>query len=72
MVIRVTVKLNSRTSCLDQVGDGLWIARITSPPREGKANEELIALVARHFGCRRADVTIKSGTSGRAKLVEIK
>jgi uncharacterized protein YggU (UPF0235/DUF167 family) len=40
-------------------------------PVEGKANQELIALVARQFGCRKSAVSIKSGASGRMKLVRI-
>jgi hypothetical protein len=51
--------------------DGTWTARLKSPPVEGKANEELIALVARTFRCRKAAVAIKSGASGRTKLVKI-
>ena len=47
------------------------MAKLKSPPVDGKANEELIALVARQFGCRRADVSIKSGASGRMKLVRV-
>ena len=31
----------------------------------------LVALVAEHFGCRKADVSIKSGASGRMKLVTV-
>jgi uncharacterized protein YggU (UPF0235/DUF167 family) len=38
---------------------------------DGKANEELIALLAKHFECRKVDVSIKSGASGRMKLVRI-
>jgi len=38
---------------------------------DGKANEELITLVAKHFQCRKSDVSIKSGSSGRLKLVRI-
>jgi len=40
-------------------------------PIEGKANKELIALVASHFHCMKAAVSIKSGASGRMKLVRI-
>jgi uncharacterized protein (TIGR00251 family) len=69
--IRVKVKPNSRVSTLEQGSDGVWLARLKSPPVDGKANAELIGLVAKHFGCRKADVTIKSGASGRMKLVEI-
>jgi uncharacterized protein YggU (UPF0235/DUF167 family) len=38
---------------------------------DGKANAELIALVAEHFRCRRAQVTIRAGAGGRRKLVQI-
>lgn len=42
-----------------------------SPPVDGKANAELIELVAERFGCRKAAVSIKAGTAGRVKLVRI-
>ena len=42
-----------------------------SPPVDGKANAELIALVAERFGCKKAAVSIKAGASGRMKLVRI-
>jgi uncharacterized protein (TIGR00251 family) len=70
-VIQVKVKPNARTSELQPGDDGLWLAQLKSPPVDGKANAELIALVAKHFGCRKADVTIKRGAAGRVKLVEI-
>ena len=70
-VIQVKVKPNSRVSSFEQAEGGTWLARLRSPPVDGKANEELIALLAKHFGCRKADVSIKSGASGRMKLVRI-
>lgn len=70
-VIQVKVKPNSRVSSFEQAEDGSWLAKLKSPPVDGKANEELIALLASHFRCRKADVTIKSGASGRMKLVRI-
>ena len=70
-VIQVRVKPNARASLLEQKEDGTWMAQIKSPPVDGKANEELIALVAQHFGCRKSDVRIKSGGSGRLKLIQI-
>ena len=70
-IIEVKVKPGARASALSQAEDGTWLARVKSPPIEGKANEELIALVARHFGCRRSAVSIRSGASGRTKLVRI-
>jgi uncharacterized protein (TIGR00251 family) len=70
-ILQIKVKPNSRTSLLEQREDGTWLAQLKSPPVEGKANEELLALVAKHFRCRKAEVSIKAGASGRVKLVRI-
>jgi len=70
-VIQVKVKPSSRVSALEEMDDGTWLAQIKSPPVDGKANEELIGLVAKQFGCRKSEVSIKSGASSRTKLVRI-
>jgi uncharacterized protein (TIGR00251 family) len=69
--IQVKVKPNARASLLEQSSDGTWTAQIKSAPVDGKANEELISLVAKHFGLRKADVSIKSGGSSRLKLLSL-
>ena len=71
VTLQIRVKPRSRVSDLSQAADGTWTARLKAPPVDGKANEELIALVAEHFQCRRAAVEIKSGASGRLKLVRV-
>lgn len=70
-ILRVKVTARSRVSSLTQAADGTWIAKLKSPPVDGKANAELIALVAEQFGCSKAAVSIKSGASGRMKLLQI-
>jgi uncharacterized protein (TIGR00251 family) len=72
MIIQIKVKPNSRASRLEQNEDGTWLAQLKSPPVDGKANEELITLVAGHFSRRKSDVSIKSGASSRTKLVQIR
>jgi uncharacterized protein (TIGR00251 family) len=69
--LQVKVKPNARTSSLVQGEDGTWLATLKSPPVDGKANAELVALVADHFRCPKAAVSIKSGASGRMKLVRV-
>ena len=69
--IQVKVKPKSRMSVLEESPSGVWLARLKSPPVDGKANEELIALVARHFACRKSAVSITSGASARMKLIRI-
>lgn len=71
MMLQVKVKPRARVSELVEEPDGTWVARLKSPPVDGKANAELVGLVAQRFGCARAAVSIKSGASGRLKLVRI-
>lgn len=70
-VMEIRVKPGARQSQLVQAEDGSWLAQLKAPPVEGKANQELIALVARHFRCARSAVSIKSGAASRRKLVRI-
>jgi hypothetical protein len=69
--LQIKVKPNARASALEQAADGTWVARVKAPPVDGKANAELVELVAAHFGCRKSAVVIRSGASGRMKLVRI-
>jgi uncharacterized protein (TIGR00251 family) len=71
-IIQVKVTPRARQSSLTQQPDGTWSAKLKSPPVDGKANAELIALVAEQFGCKKAAVSIRAGASGRMKLVRVK
>ena len=71
LTLQVKVKPRARASLLLQTYDGHWLAQIKSPPVDGKANSELIALISEAFGCRRSAVSIRIGASGRMKLVDI-
>ncbi|HSC89696.1 MAG TPA: DUF167 domain-containing protein [Polyangiaceae bacterium] len=70
-VISLKVKPNARRSRLEEQPDGSYRAELAAPPVDGKANEELIRLVAEHFGVPRRLVTIQSGAGARLKLVAI-
>jgi uncharacterized protein (TIGR00251 family) len=71
VTLQIKAKPRDKVSSLEQAEDGTWIARLKSPPEDGKANKELIGLVAKHFGCRASAVVIKAGGSGRMKLVQV-
>jgi uncharacterized protein (TIGR00251 family) len=70
-VIRVKVRPSARETLLEEQEDGSYIARLTAPPVDGKANAELVTLVAKHFGVTRSAVTIKVGAGSRVKLVSV-
>ena len=67
----VKAKPNARLSSLTRQDDGTWLAQLKSAPVDGKANAELIGLVARHFGCAKSSVSIKTGAGSKLKRVEI-
>ena len=74
MILGVQVKPNARQTRIvgfAPSGPGAGrtvILAIAAPPIDGKANDELISLVATRFHCRRSAISIKSGASGRTLL----
>jgi uncharacterized protein (TIGR00251 family) len=70
-VIRINVKPGSRESQLEELNNGSSFVTLRSPPVDGKANAELIAVVAKHFKVSKSAVTIKSGAGARIKQVTI-
>ena len=70
-ILMVKAKPNSRVSALTKQDDGTWLAQLKSPPVGGKANAELIGLVARQFGCAKSAVDIKTGAGSKLKRVVV-
>lgn len=68
---RIKVKLFSKQQSIKEEPDGSFIVHLQSPPVDGKANEELIKLLAKKFDLPKSYIRIKSGLSSRQKLVEI-
>ena len=71
ITLQIRVKPNARVSELIEEADGSWSARVKAPAVDGRANEALIALVARRFDCPKSAVSIRHGGRGRTKLVAI-
>jgi uncharacterized protein YggU (UPF0235/DUF167 family) len=63
-LLRVKVKPNARASSFKQSPEGTWLAGVKSPPVDGKANQELIALVAATSAAR--SPPCRSGADHRA------
>ena len=71
MKISVKVKPNSKKNEVVRQEDGSLLVRVTSPPVEGKANYQLLELLAEHFKRPKRDITILKGMKGHLKIVEI-
>ena len=76
--VRLALRLTPRASKNDvdgvvQDGEGrpLLKLRLVAPPVEGAANEALIAFLAKALSLRKADITIRSGETGRVKILHL-
>ncbi|MGC8867436.1 MAG: DUF167 domain-containing protein [Elusimicrobiales bacterium] len=71
MKISIRVKpLSSKKEVL-KIDDKHYEIKLTSPPSEGKANNELREILADYFNISKSSVLIISGHRSRNKIVEI-
>lgn len=74
MSLQITIKVipnTGKTGCeIDK--NGFLKCKLKSPPEKGKANDELIKLIAKKLDLPLKDVTILLGKTARIKKVQIK
>jgi uncharacterized protein (TIGR00251 family) len=51
--------------------DGALVVALKAPPVDGKANAELVKLLAGALGVKKRAVRIASGHNGRRKVIDI-
>jgi hypothetical protein len=76
--VRLALRLTPRASRngVDGIGEDaegrpLLKLRLVAPPVEGAANTALIAFLAKSLSLRQADITIRSGETGRVKILHL-
>lgn len=69
--VDLRVQPGASRSCLVGVAEGRLRVRLASPPVDGRANTELLSLLARELGVRPREVTLVAGLTGRSKTVRI-
>ncbi|MFP4253664.1 MAG: DUF167 domain-containing protein [Halothece sp.] len=69
--LSVKVKPNAKQQKIETGDNGELIVRLQSPPVNGKANAELIKLLAKTYGVKKSQINIKSGLTSKIKQVEI-
>lgn len=69
--IRLSVKVqpNARQQVIQKVNEEEYRIHVLSPPSEGKANKEVIDVIASHFHLPRSRVKIIRGRKSRKKIV---
>ncbi|MDP3770085.1 MAG: DUF167 domain-containing protein [Candidatus Sungbacteria bacterium] len=71
MKIFIRVKPNGKVDEIESVNGSHYAVRLKASPMQGKANEALIALLAKHLDIARSRIHMISGFSSRQKVVEI-
>ena len=66
MKIQIKVKPNSKTEEVSQEGD-TFVVKVKEPPKEGKANQAVVKLLAKHFGVSQGQVRILSGFKSKVE-----
>ena len=76
--VRLALRLTPRASrngldgiVADADGRPLLKLRLVAPPVDGAANDALIAYLAKTLGLRKADIAIRSGETGRVKILHL-
>ncbi len=71
LILKIKVEpRSSRSFIVGMYGDSLKV-KLTSAPVDGKANKELIALLAKELSIKKKDVEILSGETSKNKVVKI-
>lgn len=71
MVINIKVEpRSSKSGIAGYYRDGLKV-KLTSPPLEGKANKELVEVLAREFKISKKDIEIIRGEKSKNKVVRL-
>jgi len=70
LTIRVTPRAR-KTEFSGILDDGTLRIRISAPPREGKANKELIKFLSKILGVRKNQIEIVAGERSLDKIVSV-
>jgi len=69
--IAVTVRPNAKKSEVVELDANQYRISVRAAPLDGKANRELIDLLAAHFGAPKSTIKIARGHSTRCKIIDI-
>jgi len=70
--MKITVRVIPRAGKnLIRQEDGVWKVYLSKPAQGGQANQQLVALLAKHFGTAKSAITIIHGEKSRHKLIEV-
>ncbi|AHB88633.1 protein of unknown function DUF167 [Thermosynechococcus sp. NK55a] len=67
----VIVKPNARQSSVSITPEGQLLVAVRAPASDGKANQELIAVLAEYFRVPKSRIQLVKGYTSRHKVIEL-
>ena len=71
VLLQLSVMPNAKRTEVDGLHDGALRVRLAAPPIDGRANEALVAWLAKSLGVPKRDVEVLRGESSRRKQVAV-
>lgn len=71
MRIFVTAKTRAREEGVEQKDDTHFVVSVKAMPVEGKANDAIIRLLAKHLKVAKSSLVLRSGATGKNKVFDL-
>lgn len=71
--MRISIRVTARAKSNEVIheGENRYRVRVTAPPVEGRANEQVIEVLAEYFHKPKRKIVILKGGSARDKIIDI-
>lgn len=71
MILQIRVKANAKTNAVGEVVNDRLIVSVQAPAVDGKANDAIKKVLAKHFKVKQRDIEIISGEKSRDKKIKV-
>lgn len=71
MKIAIRVKPNAKAHAVEEIGENQYLVKVKAPPKENKANREVIETLAEYFDVPKSRVSILTGLKSSQKVVKV-
>lgn len=71
MKVSIKVKPNAKENRVEEIGENQFLVKVKAPPKENRANQEVIETLAEYFEVPKSRVSILTGLKSSQKIVKI-
>ena len=71
MKIYIKTKPNARENKVTKIDETHYAVAVKALPKEGEANSAVVRVLAEYLGIAKSRLSIKSGKTGKQKVIEV-